>query len=554
MNKLIEMLRYKRPHGSVSEREFIKTLILTPCSAWEDVKIELMGHGDLENIVVTVPGDSETIFSCHVDTVHQTSGMQEVEYDEAGGIIFKKGKFSSSSTIINSTPSATQTSCKPNSEQQPATPVPSLPAPQSIAVSAPQLQAPKSSDNSASKASDNSKSISTISPATSSKPAIPAVQKSISQMTDEEWAQHCREMGRHKPLGAQFGGVAQPGFAADGVAPVGRTYNANDFECLGADDACGVWIMMNMIEAQIPGVYVFHRGEECGGLGSRWILTNKKEWLKQFKRAIAFDRKDVNHIVTHQGGQECASQEFALELAKRLNAVEDRGTDNWRPDNGGSFTDVKVYAGIIPECVNMSCAYDHQHGPDETVDTWALEKMMKHFLAIKWSDLPTTRVPKEPEAWPHSRSYNKGYTVGEAHPSSGKGKGKGKLKSMHKRARPASYKDYDAYDIRRSLYFEIKKAVTQDSQWATSLIFEMADQVVALTEKVEDLYTENNDYKDAIEKLEMELALLKLEHQLLSDVSRNQPEKYLNHRRSNTKWQSSPSTRSSSTASALSRP
>lgn len=39
--------------------------------------------------------------------------------------------------------------------------------------------------------------------------------------------------------------------------------------CLGGDDTAGIWIMLQMIKANIPGHYIFHRGEECGGIGSR---------------------------------------------------------------------------------------------------------------------------------------------------------------------------------------------------------------------------------------------------------------------------------------------
>ena len=42
----------------------------------------------------------------------------------------------------------------------------------------------------------------------------------------------------------------------------------SDADCLGADCTTGIYIMLNMIEARVPGVYVVHAAEEIGCLGS----------------------------------------------------------------------------------------------------------------------------------------------------------------------------------------------------------------------------------------------------------------------------------------------
>jgi hypothetical protein len=60
---------------------------------------------------------------------------------------------------------------------------------------------------------------------------------------------------------------------------------------LGADNAAGVWLLLNMIDAKVPGSYIFHRGEECGGIGSGGMAVHHRTFLEQFKYAIAFDRK-----------------------------------------------------------------------------------------------------------------------------------------------------------------------------------------------------------------------------------------------------------------------
>jgi len=79
--KILEMLTYTRPAGSASEAEFIGRFI-TPH------RPSLMAG----NLVVTVPGDPDTLFSCHTDTVHKASGKQQVIYDEPLDMAFKQDK------------------------------------------------------------------------------------------------------------------------------------------------------------------------------------------------------------------------------------------------------------------------------------------------------------------------------------------------------------------------------------------------------------------------------------------------------------------------------
>ena len=85
--------------------------------------------------------------------------------------------------------------------------------------------------------------------------------------------------------------------------------------CLGGDDTAGVWLMREMILAGKPGVYVFHRAEEIGGLGSDFVLVHEVERLKGIDAAIALDRKGYRDLVTHQFGARGCSESFADSLA-----------------------------------------------------------------------------------------------------------------------------------------------------------------------------------------------------------------------------------------------
>jgi hypothetical protein len=251
MQLLLDLLRYKRPHDTKVEKLFVERFIQARFK-------EHYTLGPMENIVVEV-GKSETLFSCHTDTVHQSQGVQEVMYDDFIGMAYK-----------------------------------------------------------------------------------------------------------------------------------------NDGDPLGADDGAGVWLMIRMIEKQVPGVYVFHRGEERGGVGSTWIETNAGYFLSRFKRAVAFDRKADSSIVTVQGGKRCASQDFAIALARQLGA-------DWHEDLGGTFTDVKNYRMQIPECVNLSCGYYDQHTPSEMQNVEWLTGMLDVFCAVDWESLPVVREMKE-EPYQYSAS------------------------------------------------------------------------------------------------------------------------------------------------------
>lgn len=158
--------------------------------------------------------------------------------------------------------------------------------------------------------------------------------------------------------------------------------------CLGADDTAGIWIMLQMIKANIPGHYIFHRGEECGGVGSRWIAKEDSKMLKKFQFAIAFDRKDVKSIITHQGSKKTASDEFAKLLADQIGLGHE-------PDSTGMWTDTASYVDDIAECTNISVGYYNAHCKDEKLNLDYLFKLRDAMCKIDVSKFVATRKPGE---------------------------------------------------------------------------------------------------------------------------------------------------------------
>ena len=163
--------------------------------------------------------------------------------------------------------------------------------------------------------------------------------------------------------------------------------------CLGADDGCGIYIMLRMIEKGVKGKYIFHTGEEVGAVGSRAFVANNKKFCEDLEMVVAFDRAvssgDNPEVIITQGGSACASTTFGEALCKELNK-----TDFDLPyvvSHKGVFTDSKTYRNLVPECVNVACFYNKQHSAEEYVNVAELEKLVKAACSIQWHSLPIAR-------------------------------------------------------------------------------------------------------------------------------------------------------------------
>jgi hypothetical protein len=185
--------------------------------------------------------------------------------------------------------------------------------------------------------------------------------------------------------------------------------------CLGADDGVGVWIMLEMIKANIPGGYIFTRGEECGGLGAKEMAKSNPAWLKQFEVCVQFDRPRSDEIITHQrGSTRCASDKFGQALAKALNAAN--SGFNYSTSARGVYTDNYDWRGVIAECVNVGVGYSQQHCSLERLDLAHAAALLEAVKGLRWDALPVDREPKievyspPPSAkWSGSSPYGYGY-------------------------------------------------------------------------------------------------------------------------------------------------
>ena len=163
---------------------------------------------------------------------------------------------------------------------------------------------------------------------------------------------------------------------------------------LGADDKLGCYIMCRLLEAGVPGLYVFHIGEECGGIGSTYISNTTPEVVDNMDYCVAFDRMGYNDIITNQSGGRCCSDTFADALAKQMNAKLPP-MKQMAKSTGGTFTDSANYTKLIAECTNVAVGYKNQHGTSEYFDhEWLERHLIPSLLNVAWSALPVKRDPK----------------------------------------------------------------------------------------------------------------------------------------------------------------
>lgn len=219
-------------------------------------------------------------------------------------------------------------------------------------------------------------------------------------------------------------------------------FTTDSGQCLGGDDGTGVWLMLELIKAGVPGLYIFHRAEEVGGQGSSYIANTTPELIEGYERAIAFDRKDDWSIITHQSGVRTCSEEFAKDLARELSMGH-------RADSTGSFTDTANYDTIIPECTNLSVGYHNAHSARENQEIDYLLEFRDALIKVDWENLVTARDPTEVEY------SNKGYY----------GYGSTLVRPSKKTREKVGWSDYDDMMFEKEKEKASKKIMIEDDDW-----------------------------------------------------------------------------------------
>ena len=187
-----------------------------------------------------------------------------------------------------------------------------------------------------------------------------------------------------------------------------------DGNVLGADDGTGLWLMLNMIDEGVPGLYAFYMDEETGRKGSIWSLRNQPERYVNIDMAISFDRKGTEDIVATQRGDRCCSEDFQRELAAILTHI--RLEITFKPGARGSFTDSATFMDDISECTNIAVGYDKQHTDQETQLVGFVARL-REVLVLR-GHLLNDKLParRDPTPLPPPTYTGRGYTPGAYNP------------------------------------------------------------------------------------------------------------------------------------------
>lgn len=162
-------------------------------------------------------------------------------------------------------------------------------------------------------------------------------------------------------------------------------------DCLGADCATGVYVMLRLLQAGVSALYCFFRQEEIGRQGSMYYANNpsNQALLASLTHCISFDRKGEGSIITMQRGEVCASDEFADWLGDTVQAINP--SLDLQKDPTGSYTDSTSFMGVIGECTNISVGYYHQHSEAEVQDMAFVEQLCQAFAQVDWLTVPSYR-------------------------------------------------------------------------------------------------------------------------------------------------------------------
>lgn len=375
---LFEIFTHKRSKGTAGEKAIIDkylTSVTTKDGVVYNPTLVPAGEGDHNNILFDIPntdGSASTImWSCHTDSVHRKDGRQWITMGHNGII---RTSTDAEIDLVDPLPPASE------------------PAQNKKIVNVEGLNL----------ATDETSQYSFEEVTTSE-----AWQLTVSWRDPMFQGQggyyHIQNVKYHF---AQYPGVI---FNAEAVRKIGgKPYNyvsthkpSRRGECLGADDGAGLWIMLMMMRAGVPGLYAFHYGEEAGCVGSKnmaKIMRAEKtkpeaersaigRRLLDLKVAVAFDRKGTTEVITHQRGGRCCSDNFAKWLAAAINLNFPEAVKyTLAPSDNGVYTDTASYTDYIPECTNIAVGYVGQHGEQEVQD---LRYLFALVMALTSDDFVT---------------------------------------------------------------------------------------------------------------------------------------------------------------------
>ena len=173
-----------------------------------------------------------------------------------------------------------------------------------------------------------------------------------------------------------------------GVSPSDKTSS-----CLGADCGAGIWLILEMIKAKKPGLYVICAEEETGCHGARDLAAYSPDLFKGITSVISLDRhdKDGAQVITEMVCGPTCSDTYANALCDLL--------PGYLPSKDGILTDSMEFIDLVPNVTNISVCYQGHHTPAETLDFAALKRLRDTLVTTRFDKLPTTPRPQKAKGY-----------------------------------------------------------------------------------------------------------------------------------------------------------
>ena len=177
------------------------------------------------------------------------------------------------------------------------------------------------------------------------------------------------------------------------------THTISSPQGIGGDDRCGIYEILQILEAGYRPHILFCEEEEIGGIGSeKFCGTKYIEELSKLKFLIELDRANANDLVFYEN----ANQDW-------INWIEDE--TNWKT-TWGSFSDI---CNLSPACgiasVNLSCGYYKAHTIYEYViveEMFEAIEIIKHLLNAS-EKVEAFEYIEETYSWNRNKYYDLDY-------------------------------------------------------------------------------------------------------------------------------------------------
>jgi len=177
---------------------------------------------------------------------------------------------------------------------------------------------------------------------------------------------------------------------------------------LGADDANGIYVMLELLNILPNLKCVFTVEEELGCVGAEQAVYNIG-FFENCQYFIQADRRGKSDVITYSNGIDITSKEFMADIADVMVAHRYR-------EQNGIYTDIGVFVRDLNiSGINVSCGYYGEHTMYERTNVVDLENCLNFIYSII-IELGDKIYPHVSEmGWSETYRYHPDYDDGRAY-------------------------------------------------------------------------------------------------------------------------------------------